>query len=344
MNEITLLWEFGPDAPAAQPSALSAARAQLLAEIDGSSAPRRTVRRYGVGIAAAAIVTSGLLAVQLVGGGTHRGASAEAATILGQAAAAAAHLPTAAPGQYYYTRRMIETATGVPCLPPDKNGNTPAFSILVSRTETQWLPASDSGSARMKTDPGPAHFLSASDAATAEHNCPDVLARYGQVGAETSERIVQAPIAQLPGAGPFQRHDAASLAMWPRDPRKLVALLLDSHGAGRGAPAEALVNATDLYGDGASIPADLRSAIFKAMALIPGIAVVDEDVTSDGRQGVGFAVVDSQGERTEVVIDPSTGLVISVVRTDSKTGAVYLRLTEHYGIADSLRSVPTKQY
>lgn len=101
---------------------------------------------------------------------------------------------------------------------------------------------------------------------------------------------------ESPGAGPFQQHDAASLAKWPRDPHKLVALLLDSQGAGRGTPAEALVNATDLYGDGVSIPADLRSAVLKAMALIPGIEVVDDDITSDGRHGVGFAVVDTQSE------------------------------------------------
>jgi hypothetical protein len=344
MNEITLLRECGPDAPAAEPSVLSTARAQLLAEIEGAATPRRAIRRYGIGIAAAAAVTSGLLVVQLAGGDAQHGASAEAATILDHAAAAARHLPMAAPGQYYYTRTTIEDAMGVPCLPPDKDGNTPPFSIFVSRTETQWLPASGAGSARLKTDPGPASFLSATDAATAARYCPEVLERYGYVGAETSDRIVRAPITQLPGAGAFQQLDAASLAKWPRDPHKLVALLLDSHGAGRGAPAEALVNATDLYGDGLGIPADLRSAILKAMALIPGIEVVDDDVTSGGRHGVGFAIVDTQSERTEVVIDPDTGLVISRLQSDAKTGAVHLKLTEHYGVAASLRSVPAKQY
>lgn len=343
MNEITLLREYGPDAPSGEPSVLSAARARLLAEIDGHSSARRPIRRYAVAASLAAAVTSGLFAAQLVSSDGQHGARAEAATILHLAAAATVHLPTAAPGQYYYSRTTTEYAMGVPCGPAGKDGSTSPFSIVTTRTDTRWLPANGSGRTRLKTDPGPAHFLSAADAATAARYCPAVLKRYARVDAPGSDRTVRAPVTQ-PGTGPFQQHDAASLAKWPRDPHKLVALLLDSHGAGRGAPAEALVNAIDLYGDGLSIPADLRSAVLNAMALIPGIEVVDDDVTSDGRHGVEFAIVDTQRMRTEVVIDPATGLVISRLQTDTKTGAVLLKLTEHYGIASSVRAVPLKQY
>jgi hypothetical protein len=52
-------------------------------------------------------------------------------------------------------------------------------------------------------------------------------------------------------------------------------------------------------------PAKLAAAAFKALARIPGVTAQRDAVDAIGRHGVAFAV-DEQGERFEVIVDPTT--------------------------------------
>jgi hypothetical protein len=92
----------------------------------------------------------------------------------------------------------------------------------------------------------------------------------------------------------------------PRDPRALYRRFHDAAvacGCGNGVDNETFVVAADLLRQ-YPIPADLRAAILRAAALIPGIEEHDErDVL--GRPGVGVAYNGSQG-REALIFDRET--------------------------------------
>jgi len=81
-------------------------------------------------------------------------------------------------------------------------------------------------------------------------------------------------------------------------------------GAGKSPEAEAFVTIADGLRTGV-VPADLRAALYKAAALIPGVTVGDRQATVDGRTGIaiGIAAADG-GTRRDIIIDPTSGLVI----------------------------------
>lgn len=59
------------------------------------------------------------------------------------------------------------------------------------------------------------------------------------------------------------------------------------------------------------VPADLRAALYKAAALIPGVTVTDEQATLDGRKGIAIGRVETASHRRQdIIIDPKTGLLI----------------------------------
>lgn len=59
------------------------------------------------------------------------------------------------------------------------------------------------------------------------------------------------------------------------------------------------------------IPADLRAAFYGAAGLIPGVQVMDRQATIDGRTGIAIGMVPLDGgSRQDLIIDPTSGLVI----------------------------------
>ena len=92
----------------------------------------------------------------------------------------------------------------------------------------------------------------------------------------------------------------------PRDPRALLDLIYDrTKGAGKSPESEAFVTIADGLRTGV-VPADLRAALYKAAALIPGVTVTDRQTTIDGRKGVAIGIPSSDGvTRTDVIIDPA---------------------------------------
>jgi RNA polymerase sigma-70 factor (ECF subfamily) len=59
------------------------------------------------------------------------------------------------------------------------------------------------------------------------------------------------------------------------------------------------------------IPADLRGALLKAAAMIPGIEIVDDSAVLDGRRGTAIGKTSADGSlRTDLILDATTGRVI----------------------------------
>lgn len=59
------------------------------------------------------------------------------------------------------------------------------------------------------------------------------------------------------------------------------------------------------------VPADLRAALYKAAALIPGVTVGDRQAKVDGKTGIAIGIPSPDGvARTDIIIDPTSGLMI----------------------------------
>lgn len=81
-------------------------------------------------------------------------------------------------------------------------------------------------------------------------------------------------------------------------------------GKGRGASddEEAISLISEILQRGYA-PAALRKALFETMKTVPGVAVVDRNVTLDGRIGIALGRPEParDGERHELIFDPGTG-------------------------------------
>ncbi|WP_154605408.1 CU044_5270 family protein [Arthrobacter sp. AQ5-05] len=97
----------------------------------------------------------------------------------------------------------------------------------------------------------------------------------------------------------------------PRDPGRLLDVIYkQTHGLGPNAETEALISVADILRKGV-IPADLRAALYKAAALIPGVTVSDRQATLDGRNGVAIGISNWGGYlRQDIIVDPQNGLLI----------------------------------
>ena len=83
-------------------------------------------------------------------------------------------------------------------------------------------------------------------------------------------------------------------------------LKTDAVKNGRG-DAELLVTAADALRSGV-LPADVRSALYRALALLPALVVTERSTNLDGRVGVSYGIVDKElGSRQDIIVDPETG-------------------------------------
>jgi hypothetical protein len=105
--------------------------------------------------------------------------------------------------------------------------------------------------------------------------------------------------------GGWQRPNPRWLAGLPRDPQQLYdRLRADAPRNSRG-DAEVLVYAADALRSGL-VPADLRAALYRALAKLPGLEITDQQANLDGRVGIAYAMRDGN-TRQEIIIDPATG-------------------------------------
>ena len=106
--------------------------------------------------------------------------------------------------------------------------------------------------------------------------------------------------------GSWQVPAAAFVAGLPRDPHQLFERLRDdTAGHGQDPDQEVLVYAADALHSGL-IPADLRSALYRALAYLPALQLTERSTTLDGRTGTALGIA-AGGQQLEIIIDPATG-------------------------------------
>ncbi|WP_278253609.1 CU044_5270 family protein [Arthrobacter cavernae] len=297
------------------PATLARGRRELLSRIGGETAMlpdggtlrrRKVTRRLLLASAAAAVLVGALVAADVVIPGAKPGATAEAAEVLSKAAAAAIKTsdPVVGPGQYL----KVETKAVYGATVSRANGT------MVSWLETQdgqlYVPADTSGEWVWNRERRvPTTFFGEESKAEAQRH---VSSLNGGAGPQL-EGIIRGP------GGAFYGSAQQILGMplleavktLPREPRRLLDLIYEkTKGQGPSPESQALMTIADSLRIGV-VPADLRAAMYKAAALIPGVVVADEQATLDGRKGVALGVYWAEGKlRQDIIVDPVTGFMI----------------------------------
>jgi hypothetical protein len=109
--------------------------------------------------------------------------------------------------------------------------------------------------------------------------------------------------------GGWQTPNAEFMASLPRDPDQLYdRLRSDTAGHGSDENMEMLVYVADLLRSGL-VPADLRAALYRALAKVPSLEITEQVANLDGQKGTAYGI-SADGERDDVIIDPATGQFI----------------------------------
>ena len=304
MDELTLLRSARSDTQAPQ-AALNRGRAALLEKASGrapQAKPHRTRRRLAIGglttVGAAALAT-GLVLTDVVGLAGWRGsADAAAASVLTDASAAAIQTtdPALSPGQYLEVRTRAEGVAYV-------QAGDDAEPIRIRTDDTLYRPA-DAGDdwVWVRGPQSVAETFGAASEQAAENWMRDIA----QENSFETGDLLRAPDGTFYGGSAGAGYD--DLTNLPRDPYRLLNHIYRvTLGAGPSPDTEALVFIADRLSVG-NVPADLRSAMYRAAAMIPGVEFIDDQATLDGRTGVAIGrVEDAWGARVEIIVDPDTG-------------------------------------
>jgi hypothetical protein len=268
-----------------------------------SRRPRRFVRGTLLLSAAAAAVLAGVLVAADVLVPAQTGATAQAAEVLRNAAAATIRTsdPVVGPGQY---------------LKIDTTARYGGSAVTADGTQVSWqektggqvyVPADRNGEwVWNREESVPIEF--SSEAAKAEATRLQEKTPSDMVGIQRAPRGAFHDGEQTLIIGGMPLDQASGL---PRDPQALLDLIQErTKGAGKSPEIKALGTITAALRTGV-IPADLRAAFYKAAALIPGVTVADQQATIDGRTGIAIGIPSLDGgTRQETIIDPATGLLI----------------------------------
>lgn len=253
-------------------------------------APRHPRRRRALLVAAAAALLATGLTVAPPGGAPAPGA--QAATLLRHAADAIRVDDAAArPDQWWRVTRTGDDL--VMSVRSGDDGANVVSAVLVRQERVDYVAVDG-------TRP------------TVSHTEPGVVVRRLSGPPEAApppvgERTWTEP-APADEPGSWSSPNARFLAGLPRDP---VGLLLrlesDSAGQGKSVHGEVFVTVADALRSGL-VPADLRAALFRVLADLPGVVVAaDADAGLGGRVGTSFAYTENDGMRQEIVVDVATG-------------------------------------
>lgn len=275
-------------------------RRNILGRVAPARRPRRTGRRIGfaalgVGALAAAIIVTGIVAPI----GADGGATAEAAEFLDSVAAATIKTsdPVVEPGQYLRiaTNAVYGASTGEAGY--DEYWLAPSTGVL-------YIPADRSDEWVWERHPlQPTVFFGNTE--------EDALELYEETLSDPKRNGIRRGDGGVFSATSGGR--VYGMDKMPRDPSALRDYFYDSYTDGSASIDEDVwVRITDLLRTG-EVPADLRAALYRTIALIPGVEIIDYQVALDGRAGVALGRVESargSTTREEIIIDPTTGLMI----------------------------------
>jgi hypothetical protein len=266
MTELDLIRSFRADVPPAGQAATDRARRAW-----ERPRRRRAIPRLAL---AGGLATAAIAAVLVLPGGPHGTEVAGAAPTLLRSAAAAQAGGVTRPlneGEYWYVRRLTAW--------PASFEQEPRFTVIQPAYREEWIGADGSRGWRIRP--------------AGERRFPTPQDRENWEKAGRPNPGNPGDQAVRPGhffLGP-DRMTYAQLLELPRDPQALYERLRKAAvdcRCGNGVDNETFVIAGDVLRD-TPLPVDLRAAVLRATALIPGIELVGEVRDVAGREGIGVA-------------------------------------------------------
>lgn len=308
MDELTRLRSVRDDVTPADAGTLARGRAALLTHIDGAGtrsgpgrapAGRRTRVRRARWIGAGSLAAAGVAATLVVGnviGVTpsvlpHGGADRAAAEVLDTAATKVRRSGdvVVAPGQYLeIATRAVYGAKRV-----DEQG---AASYLASQDSRLYVPR----------DPHREWVWVREPERTVQTFGADSERAAAADGGSAGEYLHAS-------GGAFYGDPAdpspADLAALPRDPGELLRHAYDASAGDGDRDAAAFDWIADTFRSGLA-PADLRASLYEAAAHVPGVTKTEGEANLEGRTGTAIGRSRGGGDRQELIIDPSNGLLV----------------------------------
>lgn len=233
--------------------------------------------------------------------------------LMGAASASAAYeTPVAGPGQYLkIEHQMRQLVLWSPEEPVNATREQATAGWVVTSAYTSYIPASVSD-----------------DWVDVFNAQKSVVELYGADAAAQSERWLadfswmQESIQRTPGGSGSSNASIATYPMMPRDPAALLEWTRSSLGLHDSMDDDALI-ANSLIQELQlnAAPADLRSAMFGALSMVPGGRI---DSSNDNAITLSFLTNAAQERRDAIEIDTRTGLVLQYAVTfgEGASGAV----------------------
>jgi len=285
--------------------------AQATAIRSGGARPARTAppvrhgRRFRPALlTGAAVVVAGGLVATGVGVTNWSSPESAAAATLRQAAAGASadRAPTGAFTKVVESELSMVYATS--------DGEHYDEGYLEPTTTTKWVPADLSGTWVRETRTGaPTTFFGG---AAARKAAADERATGSDPSGPVWERGAGGDftVGELGGEQPGVL-GAADIADLPRDPDALVRRIEAApRGAGETDESHVFDTISELLRTGL-VPADLRAAMYRALATLPDVVVTEEQASLDGRTGTAIGLPHWSGtEQHDVIVDPTDGAYI----------------------------------
>jgi hypothetical protein len=287
------LREFRADVPPPDDATVRSGRDALARRIgDGPQVRvRRSRRRLGVALAGAGAVALGAI-FGLDSGGVHRDLTA--AQALERVARVAAKQPErrtfVRPGQYWYVRSRTAYLTTV--------GDQPSYSAITPSIREIWL---GNRGGRLDEHGSKPIFLGPRDKARWKaHGRPD-LRRNNVMPLGGDSAIVAFGSRNL---------TFKELRRLPTEPDALYAEIKQAAGkAGPGPRQEAFTVIGDLLRE-APVPPNVRAALYRAAARIPGVRLIGEVRDPIGRKGLAVALT-ANDTRRELIFDPDDSTLLA---------------------------------
>ena len=293
-DDLPILRELGDDLKAAFRTAPTGARPPRRMRA------ARTRSWLGAGVLAAAVVIVAVIAVVNfeIDGAQLSPATAKAAQVLSQAASAAESRPVAFPHdhQFYYVRSVatfLEPITAHPTSPLRRDQLRPLPRALVTVGQQTWTSASRTGVTEWRV-------------ISVKFPTPAARKDWKRVGRPSLLANPPGPTAIAPLG--HERYLVGNIELtrrelldFPTSPHTIYQRLLR---AGHGSTAEVFSEIPDALRQSPQ-PATLRAALYRTLALIPGVRYIG--AVSEGRGRMGIAVGLRNGDlEDELIFDPQS--------------------------------------
>ncbi|PYY37638.1 hypothetical protein DEJ16_04640 [Curtobacterium sp. MCJR17_055] len=304
-------FDAAAQAAATAPSTEGAAAASTVPPV------RRRHRLRPVLVAGAAVVAAGVLVATGIGT-THWSSPDRAAAATLHEAARAAAADRAPVGSY---TRVVETERALGYASSD--GEHYDEGYLARRTSTTWVPAdvTDTWVRESWSEPATTFY----GGAAAREAAADDYATEAHRDDPQWERAAGGDftVGELGGVRPgtIAVTDIEGL---PRDPAALVRRIDAAPRPVDTTDAEHVFDTVRWLLRTGLVPADLRAAMYEALATLPGIVVTEEQASLDGRVGTAIGLPARTGkERQDVIIDRASGTYLGerTVQTQ-RTGSI----------------------